>query len=1210
MLRSMKDNSFRRTVMKFKLPNRWKRFILFGALLLILFNGVLFFILYQKQDGLIQGEIAALNETYEGLIKVGDTHIAPFKNFPYISVKVDSIQVYESKDPNAALILKVADIYVGFNVWDIIAGNYDVQKLLIEDGFFNIIKHQDGSFNIQNALTTPSEKTGGAAPLDIHLEDIELKNLDIHQLDEGSKLDVDTYIYWAKNGFKTGDNKIEVHIDSEFELNVIQDQDTSFLKHKHFEFNTDFVLDELSGLLEINPSGIKIENGDFELTGLIDTKKDMTLDLQVYGTKPNFDMLIAFAPESLISTLERYRNAGEIYFNADVIGPVANGQMPFIDVVFGADEAFLENVDVEKRIDELGFKGHFTNGRDKSLESMEFSIKDFTSRLDQGNFIASLFVKNFIEPEVELEVNTDFNLAFFAQFFNLSQIGNIAGDVRLDMRFHDIIDLDQPEKTLEALNQAYYSELNIENLYVESPDLNVPVDQLDMHFAMTGQGGVLDKFELKMGETDLSVEGFIANLPAIIHHTDTPVEAELALSSNVLDLSALTGFSQGDSTGIEEEITDLKLLLKATSSGRALTEYKYLPEGTFTVEHLQAQLKKFPHQLRDFYADLLIDNNNIKVADFRGLVDQSDFRLNGHIHNYGYLMEDTLAAAKNGNLPVTAAMTLSSQLLDIAALTGYSKEDSTGVDEQIEDLRLQLKFNSTANGLTNYKYLPAGEFFVEDLHAQLKHYPHELHDFHVDVLIDDRDLRIKDFTGFIDQSDFHLNGLVHDYGFWMADTLNGEVKLDLSLSADRLKLEDIFSYQGKDYVPEDYRHEEFDQLQLHVKGTMHYKDSRLHSTDLDLDQFEAKMQVHPMRFEDFSGRFHYEDQHLVIEKMHGKIGRSIFDIDMNYYLGQDQSIKIRDNHLGLRAEYIDFDQLIAFTPPPPRAPQTQNVTTEDVEAHSDAFNIYILPFTDMAFDVDVDHFIYHTLDLQDIHSKLRMTHDHYIHVDTMRMRTAGGEFYLSGYFNGSDPDRIYFKPNLKVVNADVDQLLLKYENFGQDEVLSEYVHGQLSATITGNIRMYPDMVPDIDQSEIHMDVELLNGSLDNYEPVLMLSDYMGDKNLSRVQFDTLQNHMDITNGTITIPNMTIESTLGHYELSGEQSLVGKLEYYIRIPWKIIKQGARYKLFGNKVTTEGEVEDDEIIEKDLTKNTRYLNLMVKGTLDDYDIQLRKKREGKK
>ncbi len=1201
--------------MKFGWLNRWKfwkRLILLSILLPIVLVGVLVFVVYQKQDGLVQGEIDALNKTHQGLIVIGDTHIAPFKNFPYISVKVDSVQIYESKEENASLILDVADIYMGFNIWDIVDGNYDIQKLLVEDGFFNIIKHQDGSINIQNALAAPSEGVAAEEPLDIHLKNIELKNLDIHKFDESNNLDIETYIYWAKSGIKTANNEIDAHIDTEFELNIIQDQDTSFIKHKHFEFHTDVLYNELSGLLEIAPSGIKMENGDFKVYGSIETKKDMALDLHANGTKPNFDMLIAFAPENLIPTLERYNNAGEFYFNADVVGPTTNGQMPFIDVEFGANEAFLENVDVRKRVDDLGFKGHFTNGEEKSFESMEFSIEDFTSKLERGNFTASLFVKNFIEPDVELALNTDFNLEFLTQFFNLSYIENVSGNVKLDMRFHDIIDLEHPAKALDKLNQAYYSELSIENLHVESADLAVPIDQLDMHLAMSGQRGVLDKFNLKMGATDLSLKGFVSDLPAIVHHTNIPVEAELDISSNLLDLSELTGFTQGDSTGVDEQIKDLRLLLRAKSSARAITESKYLPEGEFIVERLHAQLKTFPHELHDFHADFLIDSSAIKIADCSGFIDKSDFRFKGNVQNYGALMKASSAGGVKSNSPVAAELAMSSKLLDIAELTGFSQGDSTGIDEQIEDFSIQLKFNSTAKGLTAYKHFPEGEFFIEGLHAQLKHYPHELHDFHVDILIDDRDLKIVDFTGFIDKSDFHFNGNIHDYGFWMKDTLKGDVQLDLSLNADLLKLEDLFSYQGENYVPEDYRHEEFEKLKLHVNGEMHYKNSGLHSIDVDLDQFDAKMHVHPMRFEDFSGRFHYEDEHLVIERMHGKIGRTIFDIDMNYYLGKDEAIKLRDNHFGLKANYIDFDQLFAFNTTPPKQSKTgtTTATTEDVEAHSTAFNIYELPFTDMTFDVDVDHFIYHHIDLQDIHSRLRTTHNHYIYVDTMAMRAAGGQFFMSGYFNGSNPDRIYLKPNLKVIKADIDQLLFKYENFGQDEVLSDYVHGQLSADITGNIRMYPDMVPDLDQSEIHMDAEILNGRLENYEPVMMLSDYMGDKNLSSVRFDTLQNHMDITNGVMTIPNMTIESTLGHYELSGEQSLVGKLDYYIRIPWKIIRQGVRYKLFGNKKTKEGEVGDDEIIEKDPKKKTWYLNLRVKGTLDDYDIQLRKKRGRKK
>ena len=1192
----------------------WKRLMLIGIVLPLCLIGILIFIVFQKQNALINGEIDALNKTHKGLIVIGETHIAPFKNFPYISIKVDSVQFYEAKDKiDSALILDVADIYVGFNIWDIVAAKYDVQKLLVEDGFFNIVKHKDGTINIENALAAPSETVTEEAPLDIHLKNIELKNLDVHKLDEANNLDVETFIYWAKSGVKTANNEIAAHIDTEFELNIIQDQDTSFIKHKHFEFHTDVVFDKLSGLLKIAPSGIKMENGDFKVHGSIQTKQDMALDLHVNGTKPNFDMLIAFAPTDLIPTLERYNNAGEFYFNADVVGPSTNGDIPFIDVNFGASEAFLENVDEGKKVENLGFKGHFTNGKGKSIETMEFTLDDFTSKLERGNFKASLLVKNFVEPEVDLELNTDFNLDFLTKFFNLTYVENVSGSVKLDMHFHDIIDLEHPEKAINELNQAYFSELNIENLHVESQDLPVPIDSFDLHLAMNGKEGVLDKFELKMGNTDLSLKGFVSDLPAIVHHTNIPIDAELDISSNFLDIAELTGFSKGDSTGIDEQIEDLSLQLRLNSSARAITESKYLTEGVFVIENLYAQLKHYPHEFHDFHGDFIISRDNLEISNFTGYIDKTDFRIDGNIHNYGYLMEDTLVGNAMLNAPVEAELAMTSKLIDLAELTDYSKVDSTGIDEQIEDFSIQLKFNSTARGLTEYENLPEGEFFIEGLHAQLKHYPHELHDFHVDILIDERDMKIVDFTGYIDKSDFHFNGDIHDYGFWMKDTLAGDVKLDISLTSDLLKLEDIFSYQGENYVPEDYRHEEFKNLKLHVNGEMHYKNSGLYSIDVDLDQFDAKMHVHPMRFEDFAGRIHYEDEHLIIEKMHGKIGRTVFDMDMNYYLGKDESIKLRDNHFGLKANYIDYDQLFAFNATSQKksiTKHTQTPSAKDVESHSKAFNIYKLPFTDMTFDVDVDHFIYHHIDLQNIHGRLRTTHDHYVYVDTMHLDAAGGKFLLSGYFNGSDPDRIYFKPKLKVKNADIDQLLFKYENFGQDQVLSDYVHGQLSADITGNIRVYPDMVPDIDQSEIHMDVELLNGQLENYEPVLVLSDYMGDKNLSLVKFDTLQNHMDMVNGTLTIPKMTIESSLGHYEVSGKQSMVGKMDYYIRIPWKIIKKGARQKIFGNKKTKDGEVGDDEIIEKDPKKKTRYLNLRIKGTPEDYDIQVQKKRKGKK
>jgi low affinity Fe/Cu permease len=259
----------------------------------------------------------------------------------------------------------------------------------------------------------------------------------------------------------------------------------------------------------------------------------------------------------------------------------------------------------------------------------------------------------------------------------------------------------------------------------------------------------------------------------------------------------------------------------------------------------------------------------------------------------------------------------------------------------------------------------------------------------------------------------------------------------------------------------------------------------------------------------------------------------------------------------------------------------------------------------MQFNMAIGHFMYHRLDLKDLVGQLRSTQDHYIYVDTISFNAAGGTIALNGLFNGNDPAHIFLKPNLKISNIDLDKLLFKFENFGQDVILSENLHGKLNAAITGEIRVYPDFVVDLDQSEVHIDAQVLNGRLENYGPVNMLSDYFGDKDLTKIKFDTLQNHMDIIKGTLSIPTMTIESTLGHMDISGTQDMNNEIDYFVRIPMSVLMKATRNKVFGTKENDPEAV--DKIITVDANKRTRYLNLNITGTLDDYAIKIGKDKK---
>ncbi len=110
----------------------------------------------------------------------------------------------------------------------------------------------------------------------------------------------------------------------------------------------------------------------------------------------------------------------------------------------------------------------------------------------------------------------------------------------------------------------------------------------------------------------------------------------------------------------------------------------------------------------------------------------------------------------------------------------------------------------------------------------------------------------------------------------------------------------------------------------------------------------------------------------------------------------------------------------------------------------------------------------------------------------------------------------------------------------------------------------------------------------------------------------------MTNGSLNIPNMTLNTTLGHMDFSGSQKASGDydMEYYVRVPFKMVTGVAKQKLFGKKDKKEADAAadaaavEDEIVYKDESKRTRYLNIKIIGNLDDYKIGLGKDKRDKK
>ncbi len=1073
--------------------------MVFLLLAILLVSGAAIYIFNNQQTRLVNLALTELNEQFKGELFIEKSQISVFKNFPYVSIDLQGARFYDNKHQQRDPLYRVDHLYIGFSVKDIIQQKYHAKRLMLKGGEINLIRHTNGKLNIEVAKNIQSDTgTTSSEPsssFDINLKKIVLRDLEVNYIDNISHTKIHSSINRLLSSFSANDDHILIDLKSKLMVDIISDKDTSFFRRKQFALNIDADYHTTNKLLDITLGKITLEDAKFSVEGKANLSDVPSVDLKIHGDKPNFDLIAAFLPENVRQSLAPFKYDGRVYFEGIVKGVLTNQQLPLIEIDFGCENVWFLNSDVNKKIDELAFKGFFTTGEQRSLKTAELKIMNVNARPDKGVFKGNFVVRDFTDPQVLMQMNADLELKFIGEFFGIKDLQQIGGRIRLDMNFKELADMEFPEETLYQLKNGLQSELTVYDLAFKIPGFPHQIKNMYLHAAMKDGKLDLDSASLKVGRSDLQLEGAIDNLPALIHKPDEKIALRLAANSKKIVLKELFSFDTTKAKKIQEEVNDFSIDINLETSVGQLRKPQPLPKGKFTLNKLNAAFKNYPHAF-----------HNVKAA----------------------------------------------------------------------------------------------------------------------ILIDDTTLTLNHFKGLIDDSDISLSGLVNNYPLWFSGVKKGRTKIVFDLRSDKLVIKDVLGPLGKEYLPEAYLNEIAHKLSARADLSMRY-DSVFRMLKADIANISGNLEKHRFRVREFKGELLYgADRILKIDSLKGKIGRTDFALNLRLFAGKDKRMKKRTNYLDFRSRFIDLDEINNYS----FISGSQSISVEDssvaqtaisvtqtpatsVKAdssiHANTFNIFKIPFSDFKVNVDIGRLKYNKLWVKNIRAGLRMQEDKYIHLDTIAMQIADGTLAMKGYLNGNDPDKIYFNSIIKINNLDLEHTMIKLDHFGQDITINKNIRGKLNGTIKSHLRIHPDFVPVINDSKAELDVEIYNGSLIDFAPMQAMAGYFKDKNLRLVRFDTLKNVLTLKDSELNIPSMNINSSLGFIEVSGKQSLNLNMEYYMRIPMKMVTNVGFRSLFGKKQEEVDIDQIDEIEYRDANKKVWFMNVKVSGTPDNYKVGLGKDKK---
>ncbi|HVU58910.1 MAG TPA: AsmA-like C-terminal region-containing protein [Puia sp.] len=746
------------------------------------------------------------------------------------------------------------------------------------------------------------------------------------------------------------------------------------------------------------------------------------------------------------------------------------------------------------------------------------------------------------------------------------------------------------------------------NAWLHNTDANKKLDSLAFKgYYTNGAGRSLKTSELRMLNMSARPgEGLFKGNFILRDFTDPKISMRV---NSELELSFI-----GDFLGIKDlqRITghislkmDFKELVDLSLPEQNMDKLTQGIQSELTVKNLAFRIPNYPYNVESLDLHAAMKNGFVKMDSLTFKVGSSDFHMDASI-------SDLPALFHHQEKPVQVSFNAHSNKIVLRELLNADTLTNKKAREEIYGFNVGLLLETSVNELLHPKPLPKGKFTIQNLYASFKRYPHAFHDFGAEVSIEDTTLRLKNFAGRIDSSDIRFSGRVNNYALWFNKVMRGRTQIAFDLKSHRLAMRDLLGRKSRQYVPKDYQEEVGSNIWLRSKIDLKY-DSIFKFANVKIANVSGELKKHAFKLDSVSGNVKLGiDNFVKLDTLRGKIGNSDFNISMRLYTGKDTNRMKRDNYLQFSSRMLDVDQLTSYRltqeePVPDMSEIPTNVTVARASAHDSSFNIFQIPFINFNASVNIDKVKYKRLWIKNFATTMRMQTNQQLYLDTLAMEIAEGKVAAHAHFNGSNPDRIYMRSRIHVQDVNIEKMMLKLDYLGQDYVINKNIKGRLSGDIKSYIQVHPDLTPLMDHCQAEMDIAIINGELVNFTPIKAMSNYFKDKNLAMVRFDTLRDKLSFKDGALSIPAMNINSSLGFMEISGTQSLDTHMEYYVRIPLKLVTQIGFRMLFGKKQEEVDPDQVDAIEYRDMNKRVRFMNLKISGTPDDYKVGLGKAKK---
>ena len=512
----------------------FKRFFLTILILIVVIAGVLFVVGYYYGDEAEQLIVTEINRQLDIEVSVEDIQFSVFDNFPYASVEFTDIQTKERLSTSSSPLLKAGSLSLMFNIYDIVKGEYNVEKIALEDAFLNLVVYEDG---IKNYDVFRLEKGNEKKSLNINLENVVFKNVQVSYLNYPSDQE---YLFTVNQGKLHGEfssSTYNLEIDGDFYSKHIRSGKTVFFEDRNLNTTLSIHVDLENGLYKIDQGTLNIAGLKFNVDGSIQSSlKNKELDFTINAGQSNVQSFYEIIPQEYQNPLKAYNLSGELNFIAYINGNFSGNTLPLITFDFQLENGGIKHPESGIVMEGASFNGKFQNGKSKSKKSFSLSLQDFKARLVTGDIFGKLNLVNFENPNIDVSITTTVDLSKINKLYKIDNVQDMSGYLDLDLRFRNNLKSFRQFTISDFISSRTSGSMNISDVDIRLKDSPVSYTNLNGSFNFNNKDLLVKQFSGKVAESDFDMNGSFINLLAYAFKPGEKIKIKADLNSKYLKL--------------------------------------------------------------------------------------------------------------------------------------------------------------------------------------------------------------------------------------------------------------------------------------------------------------------------------------------------------------------------------------------------------------------------------------------------------------------------------------------------------------------------------------------------------------------------------------------------------------------------------------------------------------------------------------------------